>query len=70
MTVELFKTMLEAIGGIQHLVEAREEMSAFVCAMDDVIELEAKISLGVEVKEEEINEKLGLMITMMKELLE
>ena len=70
MTVELFKTMLEAIGGIQHLVEAREEMSAFVCTMDDVIELEAKISLGVEVKEEEINEKLGLMITMMKELLE
>lgn len=69
MTVELFKKAIEAMGGVQNLVDAREEIAAFVCAIDDVVELEARVSLGVEISEKELGEKFGLMVKMMHQLI-
>lgn len=58
MTKERLNELLDYIGGIEGLIEVREELMGVICSIEDFIELEAKISLGVEVDEEEIEEKI------------
>lgn len=60
ITKEKFKEFIEKTGGINKLIEVREELMEIVCAIDDVVELDAKID-SIEVSEEEMFRKLMVM---------
>lgn len=66
MKKEMFKKYIEECGGVEILAQCREELMELVCAIDDVIELEAKVDL-VEVSEEEIFKKVTKMVILMSE---
>lgn len=68
MIKENFKKMIRETGGIENLVELREGIMELVCAIDDVIEMDAKLDT-VEVSDEEIFRKsLRMMLEMEKVL--
>lgn len=67
MVKELFKNMIRETGGIENLVELREEIMELVCAIDDVIEMDAKLDV-VEVSDEEVIRKTLKMIFLMDEI--
>lgn len=66
MKKEMLKKYIEKCGGVEKFIQCREKFMEIVCAIDDIIELEAKIDL-VEVSEEEIFKKLTKMISFMNE---
>lgn len=67
MTKEKFKEYVEKCGGVESFIQSREELMKLVCAIDDVIELEAKVDM-VEVSEEEMFKKVTKMVILMSEL--
>lgn len=69
MIKENFKKMIRETGGIENLVELREGIMELVCAIDDVIELDAKLDI-VEVSDEEIFRKSLRMILEMEKILD
>lgn len=69
MTKEKFKEYVEKCGGVESFVESRELLMELVCAMDEFIELEAKVDM-VEVSEEEITKKATKMVLLMSEVFE
>lgn len=68
MTKEMFKEYIEKCGGIDKFIECREELMELVCAIDDVVELDAKMD-SVEVSGEEMFEKLTTMVVGMSKML-
>ena len=68
MIKENFKKMIREIGGIENLVEVREGIMELVCAIDDVIEMDAKLDT-VEVSDEEVFMKSLKMILEMEKVL-
>ena len=68
MIKENFKKMIRETGGIENLVELREGIMELVCAIDDVIEMDAKLDT-VKVSDEEVFRKsLRMMLEMEKVL--
>lgn len=68
MIKENFKKMIREAGGIENLVELREGIMELVCAIDDVIEMDAKLDT-VKVSDEEVFRKsLRMMLEMEKVL--
>ena len=68
MNKEMFKKYIEECGGIEDFIKCREELMELVCAIDDVVEIDARIDF-VEVPAEEINGKVVKMLSLMSELL-
>lgn len=68
MIKEKFKEYIELCGGIDKFIECREELMEIVYAIDDVVELEAKID-SVEVSGEEIFKKLTTMVVGMSKMI-
>lgn len=66
-TKEKFREFIEKTGGINKLIELREELMEIVCAIDDVVELDAKID-SVEVSREEMFIKLMKMLKGMTKI--
>lgn len=66
MKKEMLKKYIEKCGGVEKFTQCRERLMELVCAIDDVIELEAKVDL-VEVSEEEIFKKVTKMVLLMGE---
>lgn len=69
MTKENFKRYVKECGGIEELIYSREGLMEVVCAIDEVVELEATID-SIEISEEEITRKVVNMITQMGTLFE
>lgn len=68
MVKENFKKMIRETGGIESLVELREEIMEFVCAIDDVIEMDAKLDT-VKVSDEEVFTKTLKMVLLMDKIM-
>ena len=68
MIKENFKKMIRETGGIENLVELREGIMELVCAIDDVIEMDAKLDT-IEVSDKEVLEKSLRMLLQMKKVL-
>lgn len=64
MDKEKFKEYIEKCGGIETFVKCREDFMNLVCAIDEVIELDAKID-SIEVSGEEIFRKVANMTALM-----
>lgn len=68
MIKEAFKKTIRETGGIENLVELREQIMELVCAIDDVIEIDAKLDV-VEISEEELFRKSLRMTLLMEQIL-
>lgn len=68
MIKEAFKKTIRENDGIEKLVALREEIMELVCAIDDVVEIDAKLDVA-EVSEEELFRKSLRMILLMEQIL-